>query len=129
MIIGDFRVKAFMLNAQLIYKALGPNKDKRCEIYALEGSVGLWFEVFLKNDKYILAMACDCEKFSKNWEIRQCGSKSMTKYTVFIIDESDLSVQRNGEWLHNKQIRRFDSAKKFVNGELVTIRDTFTYVL
>jgi hypothetical protein len=129
MTVDDYRVKAFMGNAQLIYKALGPTKDKRCETYAKEHSDGLWFEVFLRNEKDILAMANDCEKFSKNWEIRQCGSHNKTKYTVFIIDESDLSVQRNGEWAYNKQIRRFDSVKKFVNGELIVLRDTFSSVL
>ena len=129
MTVDDYRVQAFMVGAQLIYKALGPNKDKRCETYAKENSLGLWFEVFLRDDEDILAMANDCERISKNWEIRQRGSHTKTKYVVFIIDESDFSIQRNGEWLYNKQIRRFDSVKKFVNGELIVLRDYFSNVL
>jgi len=129
MTVDDYRVRAFMGNAQLIYKALGPNKDKRCETFGEANSDDLWFEVFLRNEKDILAMANDCEKLSKNWEIRQCEFDTKTKYTVFIIAESDPNVQKNGEWVYNKQIRRFDSVKKFVNGELIVLRDTFSSVL
>lgn len=129
MTVDEYRVKAFIGNAQLIYKALGPNKDKRCEVFGEANSDELWFEVFLRNEKDILAMANDCEKLSKNWEICQCEFDTKTKYTVFIIAESDPFVQKNGERGHNKQIRRFDSAKKFVNGELIVIRDTFSSVM
>jgi hypothetical protein len=119
--VDDYRVKAFMLNALIIYKALGPNKDKRCQVLAYDNSDGLQFEVFLRNEKEILAMANDCEKFSKNWEIRQVRNGSTTKFTVFIIEESDISVQRLGEWAYNKQIRMIDCSMKLINGSLVKI--------